>query len=214
MHILILDDHPLFAEALKQIVLRLGNNVIIHTADSADKAIEYIESGRDYELIMVDLHLPGLDGFGFMRLLHSHFILAPVVVVSASQETEDIRRCLEYGAMGFIPKASDAKTILSSIQTVLQGNIFLPDELKTIMLNKISPDTSHERDKVLASLDISPRQYTILQLIEKGLSNKEIARKLNITESTVKTHVSRLIACLAVPNRTACIMEAQRLGLL
>lgn len=214
MHILILDDHPLFAEALKQIVLRLGNNVIIHMADSADKALEYIESGRDYELIMVDLHLPGLDGFGFMRLLHTHFILAPVVVVSASQEPEAIRRCLEYGAMGFIPKASDAKVILNAIHTVLQGNIFLPEALKDIVVNPVCVDTAQNRDKLLESLDISPRQYVILQLIEKGLSNKEIARKLNITESTVKTHVSRLIACLAVQNRTACIMEAQRLGLL
>lgn len=213
MHILILDDHPLFGEALKQIVLRLGNNVIIHLADESNKAVAYIESVREYDLIMVDLNLPGLDGFGFMRLLNANFVLSPVVVISATENREDIKRVLEYGAMGFIPKASDSRTILGAIRTILQGDIYLPEGMGNIR-NEGANTSVQEREALLAKLGISARQLTTLELIEKGLSNKEIARKLFISESTVKTHVSRLISAFAVSNRTACIMEAQRLGLL
>lgn len=213
MHILILDDHPLFAEALKQVVQRLGGNTVIHAVETANRALDHIEA-RNYDLIMVDLHLPGLDGFGFMRLLKSRFILAPVIVVSATQEVGDIRRALKQGAMGFIPKASDAKSILAGIHAVLQGQIYLPDEWRHALNEEQAGDASKNRDALLGKLDISPRQFSILQQIEAGLSNKEIARKLFISESTVKTHVSNLMAALAAPNRTACIMEAQRLGLL
>lgn len=213
MHILILDDHPLFAEALKQIVLRLGNHVIIHLADAAHTAMAYIESGQEYDLIMVDLNLPGLDGFAFMRLLEANFVLSPVVIVSATENREEIQRALSQGALGFIPKASDAKTILGAIRTVLNGDIYVPAELQgNLQHNKASPQ--EEQEALRQRLGISERQLATLQLIEQGCSNKEIARRLFISESTVKTHVSKLIAALAVSNRTACIMEAQRLGLL
>lgn len=213
MHILILDDHPLFAEALKQVVQRLGGNTVIHAVESANRAIDHIEA-RNYDLIMVDLHLPGLDGFGFMRLLKARFILAPVVVVSATQEVADIRLALGQGAMGFIPKASDAKNILAGIHAVLQGQIYVPEEWCHALDEAKPGHDPKSREALLDKLDISPRQFAILQQIEAGLSNKEIARKLFISESTVKTHVSNLMAALVVPNRTACILEAQRVGLL
>ncbi|EIJ34073.1 response regulator [Thiothrix nivea] len=210
MNILILDDHPLFAEALRQILLRLGNHVFVHVTDHAHRAIGLIDGGKTFDLILLDLKLPGLDGFAFMRLLRDRFVTAPVVIVSASRDADKSQQALEQGAMGYIHKSSDAKTILSGIHQVLAGNMYcLPLQPAAQPINfpnvgNLSP----------TEIGISERQFDTLLLMDQGFSNKEIAREMGITESTVKTHVSRLISALAVHNRTACVLEAKRLGLL
>lgn len=116
MNILIIDDHPLFAEGMRQILLRLGNKVFVNIAENVQQAIGLIDDGRVFELIVLDLKLPGLDGFAFMRLLHDRFVTAPVVVVSAAQDGGKCQQAMELGAMGYIHKSSGAKIILDGIQ--------------------------------------------------------------------------------------------------
>lgn len=206
MHILIIDDHPLFADALRQVFLRLGNHIIIHIAENAEKAMDYIEKNPNYDLIVVDINLPGLDGFGLLRQLQKHFISTPIVMISASNEPALMRQALEQGAMAYVHKSTNAKGLLHVAHQVLNGNIYFPDLAQSVKINSTC---------ILSNaLKISERQLEILKLIAIGLSNKEIARELEITESTVKTHVSKLMASLVVNNRTSCLIEAKRLGLL
>ena len=214
MRILILDDHPLFADALSQIVARLEPGITIDLAESTKQAFELIEKGYNHDLILVDLKLQGLDGFGFIRALNDKFITSPVIVVSSNENIMDIQHAYELGAMGFIHKSAQSNEILSALKQVLAGNVYRHADYN---LGKSGDDTfkkSTENNDSADLFGISARQYAVLCLINNGLSNKEIARKLDISESTVKTHVSRLIESLAVHNRTACVTEALRLGLL
>jgi DNA-binding NarL/FixJ family response regulator len=207
VRILVLDDHPLFADAMRQVLLRLGNDVHIHTADTVAHALYFVDNGKVYDLILADINLPGLDGFAFIRLLRERFIASPVIMVSASQNAGKIRMAQQQGAMGYIHKSSDAKTMLNAVQQVLGGNLCFPNS------NPSTQAAPHATVKP-ASLGISDRQFDVLKLMEKGLSNKAIAYELHITESTVKIHVSKLFEALASHNRFSCVMEAKRLGLL
>ncbi len=207
MRILVLDDHPLFADAMRQVLLRLGNDVHIHTADTVARALYFVDNGKVYDLILADVNLPGLDGFAFIRLLRERFIVSPVIMVSASQNGEKIRMAQQQGAMGYIHKSSDAKTILNAVQQVLGGNFCFPN-------SNPPTQTAPHATVTPASLGISDRQFDVLKLMENGLSNKAIAHELHITESTVKIHVSKLFEALASHNRFSCVMEARRLGVL
>ena len=214
MRILILDDHPLFAKALSQIVSRLESDVQIDLADNTKQAFHKIDSGYNYDLLLVDLKLQGLDGFGFIRALNDKFITSPVIVISSNENRADMQHAYDLGAMGFIHKSAQSDEILSAVKRVLDGHIYQKTDDRLIS-NQQGFETKPANKNHSADLfGISDRQYVVLQLINTGLSNKEIARKLDISESTVKTHVSRLIQSLAVHNRTACVTEALRLGLL
>lgn len=211
MNILILDDHPLFADAMRQVLLRLGNHVFVHMAESVGRALDYIETGKTFDLILLDLKLPGLDGFAFMRVLRERLVTTPLIVVSASEDGAKIRQALAAGAMGYVCKSADAKVMLNAIHDVLAGKICCPTGSLAETIH--FPAQAASRASA-ASVGISGRQFEILQLMETGLSNREIAVRLEIAESTVKAHVSRLIDALAVHSRLACVMEAQRLGIL
>jgi DNA-binding NarL/FixJ family response regulator len=207
VRILVLDDHPLFADAMRQVLLRLGNDVHIHTADTVAHALYFVDNDKVYDLILADINLPGLDGFAFIRLLRERFIASPVIIVSASQNAGKIRMAQQQGAMGYIHKSSDAKTMLNAVQQVLGGNLCFPN-------SNPSTQAAPHATVTPASLGISDRQFDVLKLMEKGLSNKAIAYELHITESTVKIHVSKLFEALASHNRFSCVMEAKRLGVL
>lgn len=207
MYILIVDDHPLFASALCQVALRLSKQVIVHIAASVEQAMQLLEHGKPYDLILLDINLPGLDAFGLMRQLHKQAIKTPVLMISSSIEPDLMRYALEQGAMAYVHKSIDARSLLQAAHQVLSGNIYFPNLNST----QQKPECSNT---VSVALHISQRQLETLQLLAKGLSNKGIARQLNITESTVKTHISKLMSALIVNNRTSCILEAKRLGLL
>lgn len=212
MNILILDDHPLFANALSQIVLRMGSNISIDLAHDTQGAYQLIDFGRNFDLILLDLKLQGLDGFGFMRLLNNNFISSPVIVISASHNPDNIQKALDLGAVGFISKTASSNTIINSIKRVLNGELVTPSDINFDMSNRKPANV--ENDQNPENFGISARQFSVLQQVTNGLSNKEIAKELGICESTVKTHVSQLFSALAVRNRTACVTEAHRLGLL
>ena len=209
MRILILDDHPLFAKALEQIVINLENNTVVDQADDTNKAQQLFNNGKSYDLILVDLALPGMDGFGFLRWLQSQYIRTPVIIISANNDANISERAIQQGAKGFIHKSEDTRIILDAMQHVLQGKTYQPNKPTSSQLNN-----SSDKDDIAISLGITGRQLVILKLIERGLSNKEIARELKISDSTVKSHISNIFSTLHVQNRTACVTVALSLGLL
>lgn len=208
MKILILDDHPLFSRALKQIVQNINEIQTVDLATEVNDAFEYFDKGNTYDLLLVDIGLPGLDGFSFIKWLQNNLINAPVIVISASNDPDIAELCLQKGAKGFIHKSEDINTIIQGIKLVKQGSTFKS--------NFVSEETSRSKQSALIAkkLGVTKRQLSILHLLEQGDSNKEIARKLDISDSTVKKHISNIFTLLCVQNRTALVLEAQRLNLI
>ncbi|WP_020396534.1 response regulator [Thiolinea disciformis] len=124
MYILVVDDHPLFAEALRQVLLRLGNHTIVHIAENADKAFQLIEQHKLYDLILVDVNLPGLDGFGLIRKLSKNFNTTPIIIISADHNIKIAQQVNKQGVMGYIHKSLQAKEIISIVRLVLGGCLF------------------------------------------------------------------------------------------
>ena len=207
MKILILDDHPLFSLALKQIVQNIHEVQTVDLATNVNDALEFFQLGNHYDLLLVDIGLPGLDGFSFMKWLQTNLVTAHVIVISASNDPNIAELSLQKGAKGFIHKSEDINIIIQGIKQVKQGHTFIsnncPDHIST------SPSTSIAKD-----IGITARQLSILRLLEQGDSNKEIAKKLDISDSTVKKHISNIFTLLCVHNRTSLVLEAQRLKLI
>ncbi len=209
MKILILDDHPLFSRALKQIVQNINEVKAVDLAENVNEALKYFQDGNIYDLLLVDIGLPGLDGFSFMKWLKVNLIKAPVIIISASNDPDIAELSLQKGARGFIHKSEDVNTIIQGIKQVKQGNSFKSEIIST----EISSSSDRQFSNA-ENLGITSRQYSILQLLEQGDSNKQIANKLGISDSTVKKHISNIFIILSVQNRTSLVLEAQRLKLI
>lgn len=207
MKILILDDHPLFSHALKQVVQNIKEIQTIDIATNVNQALENFQNGKHYDLLLVDIGLPGLDGFSFMKWLQTNFINAPVIVISASNDPTIAEQALKKGAKGFIHKSEDINIIIQGIKQVKQGHVFTSN-------CSLQETSDLENQSNAENLGITARQLSILRLLEHGASNKEIAQKLNISDSTVKKHISNIFTLLCVQNRTALVLEAQRLKLI
>ena len=207
MKILILDDHPLFSSALKQIVQNISEVQTVDLATNVNEALDYFKLGYSYDLLLVDIGLPGLDGFSFMSWLRTNLIIAPVIVISASNDPNIAKLSIQRGAKGFIHKSEDINIIIQGIKQVKLGHTFTSQSF-TKKNSKLQSSSKAE------DLGITPRQLSILKLLEQGDSNKEIAKKLDISDSTVKKHISNIFILLCVQNRTALVLEAQRLKLI
>lgn len=204
--ILLIDDHQLFSDGLELILSKLAAPVLIEQSDSARSALSGTGNLAEYDLILVDLEMPNIDGFGFLKAISERGITTPVAIVSASQNRADIENSLKLGAVGFIPKYASSHEVLAGVKQVLNGQRFVPEHI----VGPIDWPTASEKtnSRSLGSPKISKRQHEILQMMYSGNSNNDIAIVLNISESAVKTHVSRIFRALDVKNRTACVRAA------
>ncbi|GLP97867.1 response regulator transcription factor [Paraferrimonas sedimenticola] len=205
--ILIADDHPLFRNALKQALASHFPDAEWHEADSGDALRERLESQQtSYDLVLLDLQMPGSHGYSSLIHLRSHHADTPVVVISAHEDAQTIRRALHYGSMGFIPKSSDMQTLASALQTVLDGEIWLPAGVA------IEAQESDEVDGIANKLsELTPQQHKVLHMFAEGLLNKQIAYDLGVSEATIKAHATAIFRKLGVRNRTQAVIELQRL---
>ena len=210
MDLLIIDDHQLFAESLKALLQKLDTSMHITHALNADIALEYLKYKKQPDLILLDINLPGINGFSLMSQFQGMNIWSPVLILSATESPAVIKTAIESGASGFIPKSCNSNSLMTAIQTVLKGDIYLPNN------NKPAHDTSE--DDLLAYNDniihITNRQSEILHLLAQGLVNKEIASNLGISANTVKAHLYEMFRSLGVKNRTAAVKVALKQGLI
>ncbi len=214
MKILVVDDHPLILEALHHVLRQLERNVEIHDARSADDGRRLVASHPDAGLLLLDLSLPGTDGFEFLGELRSAAPALPVVVLSASDRREDILRSIDLGAMGYIPKTSSNPVMLQALRLVLSGGVYLPPvALGQREATGPAPDGEPVRRASARELGLTARQAQVLQLILQGKPNKVICRELGLAEGTVKIHVAAILRALNVSTRTQAVIEASRLGL-
>ncbi len=207
--IIIADDHPLFRAALRQAVTQAISGVEIVEADSLAAVQEAVAQHSDADLVLLDLHMPGTNGFSGLVFLRGQNPGMPVIVVSGSEEVNVMKRAMDYGASGFIPKSAPLETISEAIVCVLEGEEWLPREIT----ENAAIDVSEEERKFAAALaSLTPQQFRVLTMLTEGLLNKQIAYELNVSEATIKAHVTAILRKLGVHSRTQAVIAAQRLS--
>ena len=205
--ILIADDHPLFREALRGAVQRILPDASLCEADSVDALYGLVEANPDADLLLMDLNMPGAHGFSALVHLRALHPQLPVVVVSAREEPAVMRRALDHGALGFIPKSADSETIGIAVGQVLDGERWAPAAAAS------APAMDRDEEAVARRLrELTPQQFRVLQMLGEGRLNKQIAWDLGVSEATIKAHVTAILRKLGVNNRTQAVLMAGRLA--
>jgi len=207
MKILIADDHALFREGLHYTLKALDKDVEILEAGNGSQAIQIVRHYPDLDLVLMDLDMPGLDGYS-----------VPVVIVTASEYEQDMIRVMKCGASGYIPKSMTSKDMLEAIGKILNGDVFVPDLSVTSGTFHIRQGTEQASraaipPPALDKFQLTPRQREVLLLMCEGLSNKSIANQLGMAEGTVKIHVTAILKAMNAGNRTQAVIMAREAGL-
>lgn len=212
-NILIADDHPLFREALKLAVAQFLPDCRIHEADSVASLFARLEGCPGLALLLLDLSMPGAQGFSALVQARAHFPAVPVIVISARDETRIIERTLAHGAAGFVPKSSPVESIVEAVQAVQRGESWVPrtaDSPYTLTARTLGQG---EADAASRLASLTPQQFRVLSMVSSGLLNKQIAAELSVSEATVKAHMTAIMQKLGAGNRTQAVLLAQRLAL-
>ncbi len=204
--IIIVDDHPLFRDALRQALSDKFSDLIISEAGSLDGLSGALEGKSETDLVLLDLAMPGVKGFSGLIYLRAQYPEIPVVVVSANEDPSAIRRCIEFGASGFIPKSLPVETIREAVRTVLEGEVWTPPDLD---LGEVGD--GEITDLVVRLATLTPQQVRVLMMLSEGLLNKQIAYKLSVSEATIKAHVSAILQKLGVDSRTQAVIAVNKI---
>jgi len=204
--LVIADDHPLFRGALREAVAGLFPGAEVAEAGSFDEVSQQLDRAGDVDLVLLDLTMPGVRGFSGLMYLRAQYPAVPVVIVSANEDPSVIRRCMHFGASGFIPKTTGTDEMRTAIAQVLAGGVWTPADI----------DLAAEEDPAAAGLvarlaTLTPQQVRVLMMLSEGLLNKQIAYELGVSEATVKAHVSAILQKLGVDSRTQAVIAAARI---
>lgn len=207
MKILVADDHALIREAFRHLLLSLGEAVAVLEAGDSDGTLRMLEQHPDFDLLLLDLRLPGAGGLSTLERVRRDHPVLPVVVVSALDDAATVRAVLARGALGYIPKSSTSEVILGALRLVLSGGRYVPPEILAGESGAAAAPSSREE------VHLTDRQREVLALMIQGKSNKVICRELGLAEATVKIHVTAILRALQVSSRAQAIVAANRLGL-
>ena len=205
--IMIADDHPLVRGALREAVSGLVDGIHIVEAGTFDEVSDMLGKGADIDLVLLDLTMPGVQGFSGLMYLRAQHPGTPVVIVSGNEDRGVIRRCIEFGASGFIPKSVDVDTMRGAIRTVLDGGAWTPSDV-----DLTTPADRETSDLVKRLATLTPQQVRVLMMLSEGLLNKQIAYELGVSEATVKAHVSAILQKLGVESRTQAVIAASKIA--
>jgi DNA-binding NarL/FixJ family response regulator len=197
---------PLFRDAMKGALAGVLSNATVREASSLDDGIKILDDDRDCDLVLLDLKMPGVQGLSGLAFLRAQFPAIPVAIVSGQEEPAVIRRALALGASGFIPKSTPAEDMRRAVTTILEGEIWAPAVAKQLTDEEREVDDLSKR---LATL--TPQQVRVLMMLRAGLLNKQIAYELDVSEATVKAHVSAILLKLNVDSRTQAVIAAGKI---
>ncbi|AFU98404.2 response regulator transcription factor [Simiduia agarivorans] len=214
MEILIIDDHALFREGLKILLAQLGPDVVVTEVDSGQAAYEATQGNTEFDVALLDYHLPDQDGLSILSDLKVEAPELPVILLSAEEDPQLVQQALQQGASGFITKTSSAKVMVSAIKLVLSGGVYVPPLMVAPPVARPVPRPMGTGPKPTVDFKITERQQDVLSQMGLGLSNKEIARELDMSPSTVKVHVAAILKELDVKNRTQAVSKARDIGLI
>ena len=205
--IIIADDHPLFRGALRQAVSDLGEAIEILEAGAFDAARDLAERHADADVMLLDLAMPGVSGFSGLMTLRAAFPNLPIIIVSATDDPQTIRRAIDLGASGFTSKSSGIDEIREAVRTVLMGEIAVPEGFSG------GPEPDSGVAELLARVrTLTPQQGRVLSMLAEGLLNKQIAYELGVSEATIKAHVSAILLKLDVDSRTQAVIQLSKLN--
>jgi DNA-binding NarL/FixJ family response regulator len=204
--LVIADDHPLFRGALREAVTGLLEKVDIAEAGTFDELVELLERGGDADLVLLDLAMPGARGFSGLMYMRAQYPGVPVIVVSANDDPAAIRRCMEFGASGFIPKTLGVEAMRAAISHILNGGVWTPPDID------LATGSDAQAAELMARMaTLTPQQVRVLMMLSEGLLNKQIAYQLGVSEATVKAHVSAILQKLGVESRTQAVIAAAKI---
>jgi len=207
--ILIADDHPLFRSALRQaLAAGLGEAVTLNEVGSIEGLQAQLATRSQWDLVLLDLNMPGAYGFSGLAQLRGQFPHIPVIMISAQEESSVARRAKDFGASGFIPKSATLEAIQASVQAVLEGGVCWPAGL-----DDPQGMTSEQQDISTRVASLTPQQFRVLTMVCDGLLNKQIAYELDVSEATIKAHVTAIFRKLEVRTRTQAALALQQMEL-
>ncbi|MCJ8322391.1 MAG: response regulator transcription factor [Rhizobiales bacterium] len=207
--VVIVDDHPLFRAALKQAIRKISTNAKIMEVSSLAEASTILAQEDHVNLLLLDIHMSDSDGFAGLIMYKQAYPLTPIVIVSASEEPDMVKNAIDFGASGFIPKSADLSIIREAINNVFEGQSWWPDIDANAIRNSDRPTNFNEFSKLFSTL--TPTQSKVFMAISEGLLNKQIAFKMDISESTIKTHITAIFKKLNISSRTQAVIFAQNL---
>jgi DNA-binding NarL/FixJ family response regulator len=204
--LVIADDHPLFRGAMREAISGLLEKVDIAEAGTFNEVAELLERGSEVDLVLLDLTMPGVRGFSGLLYLRAQYSGVPVIVVSANDDPAAIRRCMEFGASGFIPKTLGIEAMRAAISRILNGGVWTPPDVD------LSTGSDAETAALMTRMaTLTPQQVRVLMMLSEGMLNKQIAYQLGVSEATVKAHVSAILQKLGVESRTQAVIAAAKI---
>jgi DNA-binding NarL/FixJ family response regulator len=206
-HFVIADDHPLFRDALRQAVMSVIPTAKIDEAGSFEELTALLEQDAEVDLVLLDLTMPGISGFSGLIYLRAQYPAIPVVIVSASDDVGTIRRSVDFGASGFIPKRFGVDTLRDAIPKIMDGDVWIPPDVD--LSSAADPEMTRLRDRLVT---LTPQQVRVLMMLSQGLLNKQIAYELGVSEATIKAHVSAILQKLGVESRTQAVIAAAKIA--
>jgi DNA-binding NarL/FixJ family response regulator len=205
--LIIADDHPLFRSALRAAVSQILPGAVTMEAESLPALIDLVGAHPETDLVLLDLRMPGAQGFSSLIHLRGLYPAIPVAVVSAEEEPALMRRAIDFGASGFVPKSAGIDQIGNALRNMLRGSVWLPPEI-----SDANPDANREDHELAQRIaTLTPQQFRVLMMLADGRLNKQIADELDVTEATIKAHVTAILRKLGLYRRTQAAVLAQRL---
>ena len=212
MHVLLVEDHRLVADAFRAMLREVEPGIRVTACYSTQHALSAVDAGSVFDLVLTDLSMPGIGGIGLLDALANRRRDLPVVVISAYDDERSVREAVEHGAAGFIPKTLPGAEMVAGVREVLAGRRFFPEGRTGLASPAPGPAPARAAGPGPEARP-GAKQMQVLRLMADGHSNKQISQIVGIKEATVKYHTSQLFKLLGVRNRTSCVREAQRRGL-
>lgn len=210
LKLLVVEDHALVREGLVGLLSQLEDEVRVCESADFETALGLLDNEGEFDLVLLDLALPGIDGFAGLDILRRRYPAVPVAVVSAFDDMPTVTRVINLGASGFIPKALNGERLLSAVREVLAGNIFRPSGHQQQARMDDAIPVPHSNAVRPEEIGLTERQAQVLCLMVRGLSNRDIAEQLDLSEGTVKIHVTAVFKALGVNSRTQALVTASR----
>ncbi|MFK7892997.1 MAG: response regulator transcription factor [Granulosicoccus sp.] len=209
MKLLIVDDHTLFRSGLVHLLQGLHSQPDVIESENLLNAQQMIDQHEDFDLVLLDLKLSDTVGIDSLISLRGYSPETAIVVLSGEQDPEVIRRCIDHGAMGFVTKSSTHEELIEAIELIVRGGVYLP---KDVMKGAQYSRQPGERSDVAILASLSDRQREVLTYLLQGKPNKTISDRMNISQNTVKAHLSAIFRTLGARNRTEAVYFAARAG--
>lgn len=213
LKLLVVEDHALVREGLVQTLRQLDDEVEIFEAGDCDSAGAMLEQEHDFDLVLLDLGLPGVDGLSCLGIFRQRYPAIPVVIVSAYDDAHTVNRALKNGASGFVPKAYSSDRLIAALREVLEGRIFTPEQMMPVNLGADLPHMPIGGEAEPSEFGLTERQSEVLALMARGKSNRDIAEQLGLSEGTVKIHITAIFKALGVSSRTQALVAVARYGI-